>query len=311
MSPSRIVLTGASGFIGQHFMRACRDIPIRALTRKQRATPTEDGCVEWIVGDLSAPASWQRLLEPGCTVINLAYPRQSASADAEVATRAMVKACADAGVARLIHCSTISVFGRTSGGVIDENTPCRPLDDYGRKKLLIEHVLRATPAGEVEIAVVRPAAVFGVGGQALHSLRESLSRASRLVNYGRSSLFGCRRMHLVPVEDVVAALRFLCTVSRSVDREVFIVAEDDDPLNNFRDVEAVLMAALHQPGYPFPPLPLPSFLLKGVLWARRRSEIDPSCRYSMAKLRSWGFVPPVGFSQALQGFAQYCCAGRT
>jgi nucleoside-diphosphate-sugar epimerase len=193
--------------------------------------------------------------------------------------------------------------------VIDENTPCCPIDDYGRQKLMIEHTLRDTPAGNTEIAILRPAAVFGVGGQALLTLRDSLAKGPRLVSYGRSSLFGRRRMHLVPVETVVAALWFLCTVAGPLDREVFIVAEDDDPFNNFRDVEKILMAALHQPGYPLPPVPLPSVVLKGMLLAKGRSEIDPCCRYSMAKLRAWGFVPPIGLATALHAYAEHCCTG--
>lgn len=307
-----LTILGATGFVGSHFLAAAQaaGTRIRALTRSAGRGDQQPG-VEWLVGDLNDPDIWPRLLEPGCTVVNLAYSQQSASDDAVAATRAMVKACGDAGVGRLIHCSTISVYGRTAGGIIDEATPCCPIDGYGRQKLLIEQALLDTPAGSTEIAVVRPAAVFGAGGLALRTLCNSLANSPQLINYGRSSLFGRRCMHLVPVETVVAALQFLCAIPRSLHREIFIVAEDDDPLNNFRDVEKVLMAALRRPNYAVPPLPLPPFVLGGLLRAKGRSEIDPYCRYSMAKLRAWGFVPPVGFTSALHAFAEHGCTSGT
>lgn len=310
-----LVVTGANGFIGRHFLAAARadGIPIRALTRGAAGVAADPAAgVEWIIGDIADPAVWLRLLTPGCVVVNLAYSQVAATADAVGATKAMVEACAAAGARRLVHCSTISVFGRTAGGVIDEATPCNPVDDYGRQKLAIEEALLGADPGSCEVATLRPAAVFGNGGQALRFMCTSLASGSRLISYGRSSLFGRRSMHLVPVETVVGALRFLADPVRSVDRQIFIVAEDDDPLNNFRDVERTLMAALGVQDYPLPPLLLPIALLKMLLLARGRSEIDPYCRYSAAKLHAAGFAAPVSFAAALQGFAKNSdTAGKT
>lgn len=302
-----LVVTGANGFIGRHFLAAARadGIAVRALTRGTAGIAADhDTGVEWIIGDLADPAVWLRLVMPGCVVVNLAYSQVAATADAVVATKAMVEACAAAGARRLVHCSTISVYGRTAGGVIDEATPCNPIDDYGCQKLAIEEALLGTDAGSCELTILRPAAVFGNGGQALRSLSASLATGSRLASYGRSSLFGRRSMHLVPVETVVAALRFLADTFRSLDRGIFIVAEDDDPLNNFRNVERTLMMALGIRDYSLPPLPLPTTLLKMLLQTRGRSDIDPYCRYSSAKLHAAGFAPPVSFAAALHAFAK-------
>jgi nucleoside-diphosphate-sugar epimerase len=305
MSPP-LVVTGASGFIGRHFLAAAAaaGTPVRALTRGRQAPPAgADGAaprsIAWITGDLDDASVWARLLLPGCSVVNLAYAQVAATDAAVAAARAMVEACAAAGVARIVHCSTISVFGRTAGGLIDETTPCRPVDAYGRQKLAIEEALLAADRGACELAILRPAAVFGAGGQALRTLVGSLAGGSPLANYARASLFGRRAMHLVPVETVVAALLFLCARREALHGEVFIVAEDDDPLNNFRDVERALRAALHRPDRRLPPLPLPSGLLGALLRLRGRSELDPYCRYSSAKLRALGFVPPLSFAAAL------------
>lgn len=300
-----IVLTGASGFIGRHFLAAAAPggAHVRALTRAARAAGADDSNIEWIVGDLSDHTIWNRLLQPGCIVLNLAYSTIAATETAVAATRAMVAACAEAKVSRLIHCSTISVFGRTAGGIIDESTPCNPIDDYGRQKLAIEQALFELVNGRFELVVLRPAAVFGTGGQGLQSLCDSLISGSWLKNYLRSVFFGRRSMHLVTVATVVAALRFLCETQRPLNRELFIVSADDDPTNNFQDVERILMSELGLPGYPLPKVALPAVVLRTLLRMRGRSEIDPTCVYDCAKLLDWGFVRPVGLEDALRAFA--------
>lgn len=295
------IVTGASGFIGRHLIAAARQQGkhVRALTRDAMRRSEDGSGVEWIVGDLSDPAVWSELLVADAIVINLAYAQATATAAAVEATRAMMRACAAAGVRRVVHCSTVSVFGRTAVDCIDETTPCVPLDDYGRQKLAVEQALLEAGSGAVEVAILRPAAVFGAGGEALKSLVASLSGGGRVANYLRASLFGRRRMHLVPVETVVVALAFLAETNQPIDREVFIVAEDDDPQNNFRDVERALARAMRLPDHLLPLLPLPSGVLAALLRLRSRSDITPYCRYSAAKLRAMGFVSPVAFGDAL------------
>lgn len=296
---SCIVLTGASGFLGHHLIPLLRadGLRVRALSR-QTAEPMPG--VEWIAGDLGDPDIWDRLLEPDCTVIHLAYAPQPTVARAVEHVQAMVAGCARVGIRRLVHCSTISVFGRTGGGLIDERTPCQPTDDYGRQKLAIERAFTETVGQRFELAVLRPAAVFGAGGHGLQALCHSLLHRSRLVNYARASLFGQRQMHLVPVETVVAALDFLRRHEGRLRGEVFIVGEDEDPANRFRRVEQVLMAELGVPDYPVAPLPVPGAVLGALLRLRGRSEVDPFCTYSSARLRAEGFRPALALVPALQ-----------
>lgn len=305
MRKSTLVLTGASGFIGHHVLSALSSegAQVRALTRDARAADAKDSGIEWIVGDLSDHSVWDRLLQPGCTLIDLAYSQFAVTEDAVAVTRAMVAACDEARVSRLIHCSTISVFGRTVGGFINESTPCNPIDDYGRRKLAIEQVLFESVNRRFELAVLRPAAVFGTGGQGLQSLCDSLVRGSCLTNYLRSTLFGRRSMHLVPVATVVAALRFLCEASRPMNGELFIVANDDDPINNFQDVERILRYELGLRDYLLPKVAMPPAMLGMLLRMRGRSEIDPTCVYDSGKLFDWGFVRPISLEDALYEFA--------
>ncbi|MDP1526050.1 MAG: NAD(P)-dependent oxidoreductase [Rhodocyclaceae bacterium] len=299
------VLTGASGFLGRNLLSSnwARCSRVRALTRMPRSFGENDCGVEWVVGDLTDHTVWNRLIEPGCTLINLAYPKEMDLAAAIAATRAMVAACSETKIARLVHCSSISVFGRTASDVNTELTPCTPIDNYGRQKLAIESALYDSVDGRFELAVLRPSVIFGSGGQALRSLCDSLVGGTRVVNYCRSSLFGRRNMHLVPVETVVGALRFLCETRRVLDGDIFVVSEDDDPLNNFQDVERILMEGLRLPNYSIPRIPIPEKVLKGLLRLRGRSDISPTCKYRCEKLARWEFVRPISFEVALRQFA--------
>lgn len=303
---SLVVVTGASGFIGRQvlpLLLAGRK-SVRALTRNPVERRFEIPGLEWVRGDIRDPGVWEKLLEPGCTVLHLAYSQHASLDAATQAARAMVSSCMDAGIARLIHCSTISVFGRTSGGLIDEATACSPTDAYGRQKLAIEEAIREAVKGRIELATLRPAAVFGEGGQALRTLCHSLQKSHRLLNYARSSLFGHRKMHLVPVETVAAAAAFLCNEPRHLADEVFIVSEDLDPLNNFRSVEQLLMRKLKVPDYALPLVPVPKAVLRTLLQWRGRSEIHPDCIYLPSRLQSWGFAPPVTLAAALEALGE-------
>lgn len=299
------VVTGATGFVGRHFLKAMASVTtIRALTRQVGEHDQAFMNIEWVSGDIRDPAVLENLLMPGCTVVNLAFSQVAAHTEAVAASQALMDACARKGVARLIHCSTISVYGRTGVGIIDERTPCNPIDAYGQQKLAIEQALLAAYDGRFDFTILRPAAVFGAGGQALTALCTSLKNGWRTANYVRSALFGYRRMHLVRVELVVAALRFLCEIQRPLRGDIFIAAEDHVPLNNFRDVELRLMEALGVPDYGLSVLPLPAVLLKTLLRVRGRSEIDPLCVYDATKLERWGFSCPPGFEDAVTAFAR-------
>ncbi|GAB2182013.1 NAD-dependent epimerase/dehydratase family protein [Denitratisoma sp. agr-D3] len=303
MKSSPIVVTGASGFIGKHFLDAARARDVRALSRSGKDRGNGHDQVRWIEGNLASAKCWQGVLEAGCTVINLAYPKSLPAKEAVTAARHMVAACAEYQVARLIHCSTVSVYGRTEGGVIDESTLCKPQDDYGRTKLAIEEAILSTETGACDVGVIRPAAVFGAGGRNLVTLAQSLQHGSNVSNYLRASLFGRRKMHLVPVESVVAALLFLCDSTRPLSGNVFNVAEDDNALNNFQDIERMLAKGMGVEGRCVSPLPIPPWVLRMLLRSRGRSEVDPNCVYRADKIRAWGFVSPVCFEEALMAFS--------
>jgi nucleoside-diphosphate-sugar epimerase len=299
-------VTGANGFIGRCLVNelAASGCQVRALTRRPREQQPAQENVEWITGDIADPDAWSRLLVPGCTVINLAYSGAQISAAAVESAAGMIEACASAGIARLVHCSTVSVYGRERDTIITEKSECNPVNDYGKLKLAVEREIAARVNGRFTVTIARPSVVFGSGGEALNKLMNDLASAHPALNYCRSSLFGRRRTHLVPVETVSAALRFLCDVKQAGAVEVFIVSDSDDPLNNFRDVERICMEEMALAPYRLAPPEAPRQLLETLMRLRNRPNVRLATEYSNDKLLRAGFVKPVSLESALRRFAR-------
>lgn len=309
-----IVVIGASGFIGQALVPALLQDPtcfVKVLSRQQANGSAERISaprLEIVPGDLRDPASLSNLLEVGCTVVNLAYMAGAGETANLTAIHNLVDACAQARVRRLIHCSTAMVAGRCSNTVVTEEQACLPITEYARTKLKVE---QAVADSALDTVILRPTAVFGPEGKNLEKLVHELTHSGRVRNYVKSCLFGRRRMNLVSVTNVVAAILFAAQQAEPYRGEVFIVSDADNPLNNYVDVERVMMQALGISDYSLPRFPVPSVVLQAMLWLLGQDGINPRMEYSPKKLLRKGFERPVGFEQSLADYAAWHASRKT
>lgn len=297
-SVTTVVVIGASGFIGEHLLNALverKNIELRVLVHRKKGK-SHPG-INFIEGDLLKPDSLDALLCKDCTVINLAYLAQN---NLDAMTN-LSSACAKNQVRRLIHCSTAVVDGKSGSDLVTESAPCIPASEYEKTKLCMEKVLLEASVGRFEVTILRPTAVFGPGGKNLLKLANELLTGNLWVSYIRSCLFGHRSMNLVCVENVVAALVFLVDAEK-VDREAFIISDDDAPINNYRDVEDRLLANFGK-SYPLPRVFIPQFFLVALLRLAGKSNTNPSKKYSDQKLAAWGFKKSQNLESAIDAFA--------
>lgn len=304
---SVVAITGASGFVGAACARTLLGrsaIELRALSRNEAFCNTKlDASFVTIRGDLASAPALDEFLRPGCSVVNFAYDGSASAERNLAAATALAEGCIRNQVRRVVHCSTAVVVGRTHRAVIDERVECRPQTAYERTKLAIEDVFRHAARGNFELAILRPTAVFGPGGRNLMKLADDLARGPRFLNLLRSFANGYRRLNLVAVENVVAAAVHLLDANE-VDGQTFIVSDDDDPLNNFHDVERNLLRVFALRDHSIEAA-LPAPVLELALRLKGRSLTNPQTRFCVEKLAATGFKKPVKFASALNAFAAW------
>jgi nucleoside-diphosphate-sugar epimerase len=171
LSGKRIFVTGGSGFVGgrliERLATECR-VTIRALVQNwSRASRIARFPVELVRSDVT-DAQTVASLVAGCDVIfHCAYGNAgSAARQREVnieGTRNILNAARAHGVRRLVHLSTILVYGETPDGEIDESAPRRYLGlTYPDSKLDAERlVLEHARAHQLPATILQPAEVYG------------------------------------------------------------------------------------------------------------------------------------------------------
>ncbi|GIX30156.1 MAG: UDP-glucose 4-epimerase [Porticoccaceae bacterium] len=170
-APRRILLTGASGFVGRGLLAAGlarADLCWRVAVR--RPVPLPPG-VEAITAPLDAPGDWSAALAGVDAVIHLAACHRRGASARELervnvqGTALLARAAAAAGVRRFILVSSLKAMGEESppGRPWRGDEPARPTSAYGRSKLAAEEAARDALADRSELVVVRPPLVYGPG----------------------------------------------------------------------------------------------------------------------------------------------------
>ena len=304
-----ISITGASGFVGRHLVSNLLQhslCQLRVLIRDQKPFfECNNDRIQTFTGDLMNRKQLDPLIQPDDIVINLAYLTSNDMDENLMAVNNLVSVCKEKKIKRLIHCSTAAVVGRSIDTIVTEESVCHPLNSYESTKYQIEKAIRKEYDRQFELVIVRPTAIYGPGVQNLMKLANELTSGNWLLCYMRSSLFNHRKMNLVAMENVVRAIIHLTFLKTDMDGQIFFISDDDQPLNNFRDVELLLRKHLGVTDYPVPIFYLPRFLLSLALRSLGRSNINPARVYSSEKLKSTGYTDKINIEEGIELFANW------
>jgi nucleoside-diphosphate-sugar epimerase len=233
MIGGRVLVTGASGFVGSHLAEAlsAQGHSVRALVRPSSDTaPLRRLDVEIVKGDLKDADSVSRAVA-GCdrvfhaaAVMNHDGSRREEYYAANVGgTLEVGRSALRTGVERLVYVSTGGVYGTIKpGAVVDERTPVAPDSHYHASKWQGERALMGlhTEHG-LPVVVARLPIVLGRRSPGWLDLCRTLS-AGRFRMIGD----GANRWHPCHVADVVAALE-RCGDVAGIQGETYIVSADE------------------------------------------------------------------------------------
>ena len=169
----RVLLTGASGFIGSHVAAELtrQGANVRAFCRSE--PPAQARVEEWMRGDVTDPDAVQRAVA-GCeAAVHAAALYSYRRADAPLmeavnvaGTRHVLEACARAGVGRVLVTSSSATCGPVPGRAAGERDG--PPDwelavPYKRTKLAAERLALGAAGEGIEVVCVNPTTVVGAG----------------------------------------------------------------------------------------------------------------------------------------------------
>jgi nucleoside-diphosphate-sugar epimerase len=166
--PTKVLITGANGFIGGALMRHFRAQGASVVGVDLVAVGDDI-----VAGDIAKPDTFRQLFLDCDVLVHTAAIVSNAMSDVEmwtvnVAATAKLVACAvDCQVKRFVHISSIVVYGNSAAGELDENHPVHADGgSYVLTKLAAEHAVLATTAkSDMEVVIIRPGDVYGPGSR--------------------------------------------------------------------------------------------------------------------------------------------------
>ena len=226
MEKKRVLVTGASGFVGKPLVSVLlhAGYVVRAVTRRQATFPTE---VEMtIIPDFKSFVDWTSILQGVDIVIHLAGLAHAHANDADynqinsMATRKLVQAAKSGEVDRFVFFSSVRAqTGATAEGIVSEQDEPLPTNAYGRSKLSAEDIIRS--AG-VPYTIFRPVVIYGPNPK---GNMKTLTRLAKLpVPLPIASLTS--RRSLLGIDNAISAIIFALKNPMTVG-ETFLLA---DPL---------------------------------------------------------------------------------
>ena len=167
--PRTVLVTGASGYFGtivaEHALARGDHVRIFDLNPPGSSL----AAAEYIAGDVRDRAAVRGACDGVDVVFHnvaqvpLAKDRALFDAVNVGGTANVLVAARDARVAKVIHTSSSAVFGIPAHNPVTEDSPCRPLEAYGRAKLRAELLCHDAVAAGLDVTIVRPRTVLGHG----------------------------------------------------------------------------------------------------------------------------------------------------
>jgi nucleoside-diphosphate-sugar epimerase len=298
VSMKRVLVTGASGFVGRHLMARLDSPEYRVTAVVGHSVNLGTSPERVLVLDFSEKIHWDPLIAGIDIIIHLGGVAHGRGIPEEIYERVNVRqskslaeAAARSGVSHFIFVSSIGAqTGSTNDLVLTESDVASPETAYGRSKLAAEQAVRV--AG-VPFTIFRPALIYGPGVKGNMRSLMGLAASPLPLPFGAFT----NRRSLLAISNLIDAILFVLEQPNTIG-ELFVVA-DPSSLTLAKMIEVLRLAVDRPPNL----LSMPPALLKWICLAAGKKElwnkIGGSLVVNPQKLISFGWEPKIDTAAGL------------
>lgn len=319
-----VLITGGTGFIGSRLALRCLEAGYRVRVFAQvnneserlNAEALESAGAEVTLGSLDEPEKLRQVCRDIDVLFHLAAAQHEANISDQkfrkvnvTGTETLLETSTRAGVGRFVYGSTIGVYGDL-GGVIDEDSPTKPVNIYGATKLEAESCVLSYRE-KLPVVVVRISETYGPGDRRLLKLFKAIDRRLfAMVGPGKNF------HHLIFVDDLVEGLILAGTSERAIG-ELFVICGPE-----VSTTKELVMTIARQLNRSVPNIHAPlwlflflAFVLEGALsplglqpplHRRRMDFFKKSFSFSNRKSASvLGFEPKINLQRGIEKTAEW------
>ncbi len=260
LTGKRILVTGATGFIGGHLARRLHQEGAHVLALER--TPGKGDSlrklgIEVVQGDIIDHVRMESIINDNVQIVmhiaawlNPNKNPDNASVVNVEATRRLAEISAAANIERFVYTSSVAVYGLHGDRDVDEGAELKPYGDtYGDTKIQSEEMLHqvARQTG-LDYAIVRPGMVYGPGSPGWTIRMADMARRGvfPMVNHGRGTA------PVIYIDDLVELLVLCATHPNAVGRVFNGVGDGPITLAEFFSGYMAMIPtrrALYMPGW--------------------------------------------------------------
>ena len=319
----KILVTGGTGFTGKALVRRLieQGHQVVALDYKEGLKTQEirDWGAEVVLGSVTDMDVVRRAVKGAEVVHHVAaafremdVPERHYYEVNVEGTRNVLQAALDAGVRKVVYCSTCGVHGNVDHPPAGEDAPIRPADYYQRTKWEAEPVAREFFERGLRTTILRPAAIYGPGDP------ERFFLIFKRVAGGTFPMFGNGRTlyHPLYIDNLVDAF-ILAMEDGKGDGEAYLIADEQyiEIEDLVRRVAKSLGTEVRIPHYPVWPVVVAGHIVEkackpfGIhppIFPRRVDWYRQNRAFRIDKARrDLGYQPRVGIDEGLRRTAEW------
>lgn len=312
----RLLLTGASGFVGRALRQSLLSNTDCILSCAYRSFPADvvPTSQDVAVGSIGESTDWSNLLAGVDVVVHAAAIAHAQGGRFKevlpcldrvnaAATLVLARQAAKAGVKRLVFLSTIKVHGEQTllNQSFTADNEAAPTDPYAISKWKAEQgLLEVSRETGLEVVIIRSALIYGVG------VKANFLNMIRWLHKGIPLPFGAvhNRRSLVALDNLIDLI-VTCIDHPAAANQTFLVSDGEDLSTS--ELLRRMGAAL---GKPVRLLPVPSWMLEvgaAMLGKKALSQrLCGSLQVDIEKTRNLlNWTPPVSVDEALRKTARH------